>query len=308
MTLFIKKIKRAAARNMLYGFRWIISKLPYSVYRVMSIIFIPIASCVMVAKNKLILEMLSFAYGEEKSLQERKEIVRNCFRNFSRDMLDLIYYLDHRDDLRKNFEFEGKEHLDAVLKKGKGAVILSAHFGNFISMFLRLIQEGYKINVVTRKARDGYFEKYISNFRNSNALNTIYADSGRQSIGKSIKALRANEMLIILLDQNYGRHGGVFVDFFGKKAATATGPLIFSTRTQAPILPMFPVYQGNRKHKIIIEPPIKMIQSDSEEALVENISRLTQVIERYVRKYPDQWGGWMHKRWKTEYKGQNISK
>jgi len=303
----MKEINRAIGRNMLFMFRWITRRIPYAVYKMCAIVFIPIITCVMMAKYKLVMDSLAIAYENEKSIKERRKIAWGCFRNCAVSMLDLIYFLDHREDMRRRINIEGREHLDAALAGGKGVVILSAHFGNFISMFLRLLQEGYKVNVVTRKTRDNHFERYITDLRRSNGLKTIYADPGRESIGQALKVLRSNEILVILLDQNYGRRGGVFVDFFGKKAATATGPLIFSSRSESPIIPMFLVDQGNGKQKIIIEPPVEMLKDKTKVSLVKNISRLTQVIERYIRKYPDQWGGWMHQRWKTRYRGTSIS-
>jgi KDO2-lipid IV(A) lauroyltransferase len=117
-------------------------------------------------------------------------------------------------------------------------------------------------------------------------------------VANSIKALRNNEFLFIPIDQNFGT-AGVFVDFFGKQAATATGPVIFAQRTGAPILPMFIVREKDDTHRIIIEPPMYIEEKENNAATIQhNISRITKIIEEYIRKYPQEWG-WIHRRWKS---------
>ena len=102
------------------------------------------------------------------------------------------------------------------------------------------------------------------------------------------------------MDQNYGTDGRVFVDFFGQKAATAAGPVVFSCRTQAPILPVFIMRQVDGRHRDVIEPPVTLDRCGNEqENIVQNVAKLTKIIEMHIRKNPHMWGGWMHKRWKS---------
>ena len=118
-------------------------------------------------------------------------------------------------------------------------------------------------------------------------------------VDASIRVLRNNEVLFIPLDQNFGSGGGVFVEFFGHKAATATGPVIFAKRTAAPILPIFIKRDHDDVHKIMIEPPLELEGCpDDDEMLVVNTQKITNVIERYIRQYPQEWG-WIHRRWKA---------
>jgi len=112
--------------------------------------------------------------------------------------------------------------------------------------------------------------------------------------------LRNNELVFIPLDQNFGSGGGVYVEFFGRKAATATGPVVFAKRTGATILPMFVVRQEDDRHKVIIEPLLQLEDIEDEKKSVEvNTAKITKVIEKYIRQYPQEWG-WMHRRWKSQ--------
>ena len=295
----IKVFKRASARNGLYGSTWLLTRLPYSIVRSLGYVLIAIGFQLTIKQRRIALESLQIAFGQEKNQQEIQKIFKECFWNLGKGMIELIYFMAHPRMIKEKVFFEGKENLDAALKKGCGVIAVSAHFGNFPLMLLRFAQEGYKTHAIIRSTRDQKIEEYFQKQRTALGLNTIYSHPRKECVDTSLKALRNNEFLFIPLDQNFGSDGGVFVDFFGEKAATATGPVVFAMRTKAPLLPVFVVRQKDDSHKIIIEPPLELdIQSDDKETVLSNTSRITQVIETYIRKYPEEWG-WMHRRWKS---------
>ncbi len=295
----MKKFLRTLARYLFVIIRWIIRKLPYPVYRLSMIGFVAIGHCVMFKKRKIAMKSLRTAFGADMDDAHIRKIARQCFNNFGRGMIDLIYLIDRPHLIKERVEIEGKHYLENALKAGNGAILLSAHFGNFILMYLRFVVEGYKTNVIMRRARDEEWEKTISEIRYSLGLHTIYALPQRKCIEQSLRVLRNNEILFILLDQNFGGAGRVFVDFFGQKAATAAGPVVFSNRTGAPILPLFIIRQKGDKHKIVINPPVHLEPGAGKDILTANVAKITKIIEDYIRKYPHEWGGWMHNRWKS---------
>jgi KDO2-lipid IV(A) lauroyltransferase len=151
-------------------------------------------------------------------------------------------------------------------------------------------------------------EKYFFEQRTRLGLHTIYNLPRKQCVDTSLKALRNNELMFIPLDQNFGSGAGVFVDFFGQKAATATGPVVFAMRTKAPIIPMFIIRQRGDSYKVIIEPPLSLEErADDKEMIYVNTGKITKVIEDYIRRYPQEWG-WMHRRWKTRPRGEEQLK
>lgn len=252
-------------------------------------------------QRKIALESLSAAFGQEKTDQEIECIAKDCFTSMAKSGVELVFFLDKPELLSKRVKLVGKEHLDSVLSKGKGVILVSAHFGNFPLMLARLSLEGYKTAGIMRIMRDERVEKFFLKKRNQFKIKTIYAQPRKACVEGAIHSLRNNELLFIPLDQNFGT-GGIFVDFFGRKAATATGPVVLAQRTQAQILPCFMVRQKDDTHKIIFESPLVLAQgSASEETVAINIQRLTNIIESYIRKYPAQWG-WIHRRWKSQMK------
>lgn len=302
----VKVFKRTLARWGLYGSSWLINRLNWGAVRSITGFFIALGFLFTVRQRRIAWESLKIAFGQEKSQTELKSIIRECFENLGRGMIELIYFMEHTALITEKVTIEGRENLDQAFKGGKGVIAVSAHFGNFPLMLLRFAQEGYKTNAIIRPTRDQEIERRFLAQRTRLGLNTIYSVPRKECVDTSLKALRNNELVFIPLDQNFGSGAGVFVDFFGQKAATATGPVVFAMRTQAPLLPIFIIRQKGDTHKIIIEPPLYLEEKgDDKETILVNTARITKIIEGYIRKYPEEWG-WMHRRWKSQPKLEEI--
>jgi KDO2-lipid IV(A) lauroyltransferase len=249
---------------------------------------------------------LTIAFGAEKSKAEIEDIALGCFRTMASMAVEFFMFMRHPERIRKFVTIEGQEHLDEALKKGCGVVALSAHFGSFPLLLSRLALGGYKVHSVLRRMRDAGLDKLFEIKRDRMGVGSIYTQPREACVNLSLKSLRSNEIVFVQLDQNFGT-GGVFVDFFGTKAATATGPIIFSMRTGAPIVPMFIHRIEGPRHKIVIFPPIELkTQGDRDKILLDAVQDFTTLIEKYIRKYPHEWG-WIHKRWKARPKGEASS-
>jgi KDO2-lipid IV(A) lauroyltransferase len=193
----------------------------------------------------------------------------------------------------------GRENLERALSAGRGAILVSAHFGNFPLMLARLSLEGYKVGGIMRPMRDTKVERLFLKKRSRLNIKTIYSQPRKACVDATIRSLAGNEIVFIPIDQNFGT-GGVFVDFFGRKAATATGPVVLAQRTKAALIPCFIIRQPDDSHKIVFEPPLTLEEaSNSKDTVILNIQRLTNIIEDYIRRYPAEWG-WIHRRWKSK--------
>lgn len=255
-------------------------------------------------QRKVALESLKIAFSSEKSPEQIEQIARDCFAYLAKSGLELLYLLGRPDLLKRSIEISGKEYLDNALRKGKGVILVSAHFGNFPLILAKLSFEGYKVAGIMRYMRDERAEKIFVELRRGMGIKTIYSQPRKACVDESIRTLRNNELLFIPLDQNFGT-AGVFVDFFGQKAATATGPVILAQRTEAAILPCFILRNPDDTHRIIFEPPIEFKKGASDkETVIINVQQITNIIEAYIRKYPAEWG-WIHRRWKSR-PGENT--
>jgi KDO2-lipid IV(A) lauroyltransferase len=147
--------------------------------------------------------------------------------------------------------------------------------------------------------RDSKVEEIFLAKRSRLGIKTIYSQPRNACVNNTILALRNNELVFIPIDQNFGT-GGVFVDFFAQKAATATGPVVLAQRTGAAVVPCFIIRQKDDTHKLVFETAINLQDGNSSEETVSiNIQKLTDIIESYIRRYPAEWG-WIHRRWKSK--------
>jgi KDO2-lipid IV(A) lauroyltransferase len=285
---FISLIVRFVPGRFLYGFAGTLASLAY----------------IFAAKQrKIALDSLAIAFGGQIPEGQIKKIAKDCFIFMAKSGVELTFLMDRPALLKKRVEIIGLENLEAALEKGKGVILVSAHFGNFPLMLAKLSLEGYKVGGIMRPMRDSRVEKLFEAKRKKLNIKTIYSIPRDACVHNSIRSLRNNELLFIPLDQNFGT-AGVFVDFFGRKAATATGPVVLAQRTGAVILPCFIVRQADDTHKIIFEPFLNLEEKGSEEeVIVKNVQKITGIIESYIRRYPREWG-WIHRRWKSQMKAK----
>jgi KDO2-lipid IV(A) lauroyltransferase len=194
-------------------------------------------------------------------------------------------------------EDEGLEYLDDVLSRGKGAVVLGFHFGNWELLGLYLRHKGYPGSLVARRIYFHKYDKLITRMRQRFTAGVIYRD---ESPKKMLKVLKEGKVLGIVPDQDVDSIDGVFVDFFGKKAFTPTAPVKIALAAKTKIVPIIIVRKKDNTHKLVVEKPIDPLEEGGTE---EGVKRCTQawtsLLEKYVREYPEQWV-WVHERWKTQ--------
>lgn len=252
-----------------------------------------------VKQRRIALESLSIAFGREKSKAEIEGIAKDCFIYMAKSAVELMYLMDKPLLLKERVEITGRENLDKALAAGKGVILISAHFGNFPLLLGRLAQDGYKVGGIMRPMRDARVEKIFLEKRDRFGVKTIYSQPRNECVNNTISALRNNELVFIPVDQNFGT-GGVFVNFFGMKAATATGPVVLAQRTGASLVPCFIIRQPGDRHKVIFDPELGLREGkDPQDTILVNIQAITDIIESYIRKYPAEWG-WIHRRWKSK--------
>jgi len=246
--------------------------------------------------RKVALDSLKVSFPN-KSPEERKKIVKESITLMIQSSIEVIHFLKNQHKL-SNIRIEGRQYLDEALKQGRGVVGFTAHFGNFPLMDLKLAEEGYPVNIVLRPMRDAQAGSYVYNLCAQAGIKTILSYPREKVVKDTIDALRANNLVIIQMDQNFGT-GGVWVDFFGKLAATPVGPIVFSLRTKAVMLPIYMVREGMGSHCIKILPPQELaIADETRETVLLSAAKITKVIEGWIKEYPEQWA-WIHRRWKS---------
>jgi KDO2-lipid IV(A) lauroyltransferase len=248
--------------------------------------------------RRVALNNLNLVFGKEKTKDEIQWICRELFKNMVRDMMEVYRCVDFEDSYFKTLvRFEGKEHLDRALKGGKGAIAVSAHLGNFPLMCARLANEGYPLSLVARDPENPKIARAITSLRDAVGMESIPDEPRMACVSKCFKALKGNRVLMLQIDQN-APVTEAWVDFFGHLVPTFKGPVLFSMRTGAPILPMFVRRDSNNFHQITVHPPFTpTITGNTEQDITSNLAQLTKIIEVAIREYPEQWL-WIYRRFK----------
>lgn len=251
---------------------------------------------------------LTLALGDQLGAAEIAATVRMSLRNFFRDFVELGFALDAPPEkIRSEIQLFGREHLEAALVKGKGAIALSAHLGNFFLVGTRLAAEGFSNSVLVNQLPNGSFGRFIDHCRLRLGQRTIHARPPRLAFRHLVHALRRNEITIVIADE-YRSGSGVFAPFFGRTVVARRGPATLALRTGAALLPVCLVRGADGELKLMIEPEIELARSGRIKADVsENTLRIVQWLEKTVRAYPDQWN-WMNVHWQQAPIGAWVGK
>jgi len=147
-----------------------------------------------------------------------------------------------------------------------------------------------------------YLDRLLQGYRTMHGNKTVSKDDFVRGL---LAAMRAGEVVGILMDTNMTPPQGIFVDFFGIPACTASGLARIALRTDAAVVPTFTIWDESiGKYRLRFDPAMELVRTGNLEAdITENTQRFTKVIEDYARQYPDQWL-WVHRRWKTRPEGQ----
>ena len=248
------------------------------------------------------LHNLSMAFPESTSAQ-REQILRGCFRNLARLLVEFTHFPTlNKVNISEHVVHDGLENYLEGLRRGRGVIFMTAHFGAWeMSSFAHALY-GYPLKFIVRPIDNPSVEQLISRYR---TLSGNIPIQRRHAARDVLKALRQNEAVGILFDQNTTRSEGVFADFFGIPAATTPSIALFALRAGAAVIPGFLIWDEDRKqHRLRLDPPVDLIETgDLAHDVLENTKRFNQILESYIRKYPDQWL-WIHRRWKTRPEGE----
>jgi KDO2-lipid IV(A) lauroyltransferase len=179
---------------------------------------------------------------------------------------------------------------------------LTAHLGGWeLSSFAHSLH-GHPLHIVMRPLDNERLDDLMRQYRTMHGNSTVDKDNFIRGL---LSAMKAGECVGILMDTNMTPPQGVFVDFFGVSACTASGLARIALRTDAAVVPTFTIWDNTlRKYRLRFDPALNLVKTGDDEAdTIANTALFTKLIEGYVRHYPDQWL-WVHRRWKTRPEGE----
>lgn len=201
-----------------------------------------------------------------------------------------------RESISSLIRYEGFEHFEEALRRGKGVLFATGHLGNWeLSAFAHAFMAA-PMHVVVRPLDNPLIDALVERYRSLSGNQIL---SKRDFVRPMLKALQRNEAVGILVDQNAALGEGVFVDFFGHKACVSPSFAKLAARTGATVIPGFAVW-NEAEHRYVLKfyPPVE-ITGDAE----ADTQRIQSALETAIRQHPGEWL-WLHRRWKTRPAGE----
>jgi len=234
---------------------------------------------------------------------ERRRLVRGIYLNLGRMLAEFAHFPDYtRENVSRTVTYDGFENYAEAVGRGRGVLFLTAHLSAWeLGAFAHSIY-GYPLSVVIRALDNPLINELVNRYRMLGGNRII---EKRDFLRGILEALKNNETVGILMDQNASPQEGVFVEFFGRPACTSAGMAKIALRTDAAVVPAFTIWDADRKrYRIRFDPPLELIRTGNNGAdVTANTQLFTSVLEKYIRSYPDQWL-WIHRRWKTRPPGE----
>jgi KDO2-lipid IV(A) lauroyltransferase len=233
----------------------------------------------------------------EKTHTEHRQIVEDVFRSIARLLVTFAKMPRiRRGNISQWIRYEGYEHVEAALARGRGVLFATAHLGNWeLSAFAYGLLSA-PMSVLVRPLDNPLVDRLVERRR---ALSGNRVVEKRRSARAILEALAANQAVGILTDQNSSPEEGVFVDFFGTPACAAAGFAKIAAHSGAAVIPGFALWSRAERRFILRFYPEVEIAGEAE----ADTARIQKRLETVIREYPGQWL-WIHRRWKTRPAGQ----
>jgi Kdo2-lipid IVA lauroyltransferase/acyltransferase len=230
-----------------------------------------------------------------RSASECRAIARDMFSHFGRLLIVLLKFSTMRPErMLAHVEFDGEERVVHAHAHGRGVLLFTGHFGFWEINALVHALAIRPIAVLARPLDNPLLHGLLESVRTSTGNSVIYR---RGAIRRVLRALGDNQAVAILIDQHIQSADAVYVDFFNRPAATTSALAALALRTGAPVVPVFALPLPGGRFRMVYEHAVEPPRADNPDAVREFTQRCTDVLEMYVRRYPELWL-WMHRRWR----------
>lgn len=246
------------------------------------------------AHRRIALANLEVAFPK-RSPDECRAITKAMFQHFGRLLLELLKYASlSRERQMALVDWEGEERVRLAMAQGKGILFCTGHFGFWEQQALAHALKFEPMAVMARPLDNPKLHDLLEGIRTSNGNEVVYR---RGAVRRALRLLAEGKGVGILIDQHMTSADAIYVDFFGRPAATTSTLAALAMRTGAPVIPLFAFPAAGGRYRMIYEHPVEPPSADSEDAIREFTQRCTDVLEMHVRHHPELWL-WMHRRWR----------
>lgn len=231
-------------------------------------------------------------------LAQQAEIVSGCFLTLARVFAAVAKFPTiNRENVSEWIRYEGFEHFEAAKKAGRGVLFATAHLGNWeLSAFAHALM-AEPMSFVVRPLDNPTLDAMATNYRTSSGNRVL--GRGKDFLRPLMEALRRNEAVGILIDQNVTADRGIFVRFFDIFACVDAGFARLAARTGAAVIPGYALWSDAEGRYILhFDPPVPITGDEQRDT-----QAIHSALEAAIRRNPNQWL-WIHRRWKTRPAGE----
>jgi KDO2-lipid IV(A) lauroyltransferase len=233
-------------------------------------------------QRRAALDNYAAALGREHSDPFVAQVARRAFQNYGRMLADFVLLGSlEPDELLRQITFEGLEHVDAALAKGRGAIMAVPHMGSWDMAGSWAAAKGYSVSAVAERF-PGSLNDAVVRTRQRFGLNVI--PLGRSAVRAIADALRSNGVVALLCDLEQGP--GVDVRFFGRRAVVPGGPAALAIKTGAALFPSYVYSAGPSRYHVHLDPSLSWPATETKESLMQ---RVVARFEDFIKERPDQW-------------------
>ena len=234
----------------------------------------------------------------ELSADQRQDLLDNTMQTMGMMTIEtaLSWWASDKR-LEARVRYEGLEHLEQALAKGKGVILLTGHFTS-MELGGRLIMLKTPCHVMFHQMKNPLFNAVMMQARTFHSEGIILRDDPKAMI----RALRKNKVVWYAPDQDFGRKTSVFARFFGVQAATIPATARIVKISGAAVIPFVPRREQDGSYTLTIGAALEGFPVGDD---IEDAQRINDIIEAEIRKSPEQYL-WVHRRFKTQPEGKGL--
>lgn len=281
--------------NIVVFFLTLVKITPLFLLKILSKFVGIIAYLLLPGSRKIIKRNLSLSYNNSLTNKQKNKLVFQNFLYMGNVIFEILKfpYITNKKII-ENTMFENLHFLDDALKKGKGVIVCSGHYGNWEWTAGACAIAGYKISAIFRPLDNPLINNLLIKIREDKGYNII---PRKLSIRRGIKALEENQILALMVDQNAAVNGE-FVPFYGIPASTMKGVSWFTKKQGNLVLCVTNRTDKTGKHVISFSPPLEISGDEYQDLL-----KINQYLEKSINIDPTQYF-WIHPRWKKRPDGE----
>jgi KDO2-lipid IV(A) lauroyltransferase len=246
-------------------------------------------------RKKTTIDNLRRAFPEY-STNKINQIAFGSYKSFAIALIEILSSpWMSKEDISNSIKWSNVELMKKKYNENRGMILLTAHFGNWEFMALSIgLQSGIPLSIVVKAQRNTYVSDWLNRMRCKWGNKVVPLGISIRQIYKELK----NKNVVAMVADQRGPSDGVRVNFFGRKTSVYSGPAVLALKTKAPILYAISVRQPDCSYTTeFVEINAGDLPESEDDKIIVLNQRMTEYLESYIRKYPEQWL-WMHKRWK----------